>query len=113
MQAYGVQSLVPGSPAQLSGLLPGDLILSVNGQTVFDSNLINTELVRGRLDLQVIREGFATPNQLTVFPRLVQTVSQIIWQAGKFVPMAGLSQEQLRQLFYTVQIDNGSNSSSS
>ena len=75
MQAYGVQSLVPGSPAQLSGLLPGDLILSVNGQTVFDPNLINTELVRGRLDLQVIREGFATPIQLTVFPRLVQTVS--------------------------------------
>ena len=75
MQAYGVQSLVPGSPAQLSGLLPGDLILSVNGQTVFDPNLINTELVRGRLDLQVIREGFSTPIQLTVFPRLVQTVS--------------------------------------
>ncbi len=75
MQAYGVQSVISNSPAHLSGLLPGDLIQSVNGQTVFDANLINTEIPRGRLDLQVIREGFATPLQLTVFPRLVQTVS--------------------------------------
>ncbi len=75
MQAYGVQSMVAGSPAQLSGLLPGDLIVSVNGQTVFDANLINNELVRGRLDMQVVREGLAAPIQLTVFPRLVQTVS--------------------------------------
>ena len=75
MQAYGVQSMVAGSPAQVSGLLPGDLIVSVNGQTVFDPNLINNELVRGRLDMQVIREGFTDPIQLTVFPRLVQTVS--------------------------------------
>jgi S1-C subfamily serine protease len=75
MQAYGVQSVNPGSPAQLAGLQPGDLILTVNGQPVFDPNLVNTELVRGRLDLQVIREGLPAPIQLTVFPRLVQTVS--------------------------------------
>ena len=75
MQAYGVQNLIDGSPAQLSGLLAGDLILSVNGQTVFDQNLINVELTKGRLDLQVVREGFATPIQLTVFPRLMQTMS--------------------------------------
>ncbi len=75
MQAYGVQTLVAGSPAQLSGLLPGDLIVSVNGQTVFDPNLINNELVRGRLDMQILREGMATPIQLTIFPRLVPTVS--------------------------------------
>ncbi len=75
MQAYGVQSLVAGSPAQLSGLLPGDLILSVNGQTVSDPNQINAELVRGRLDMQVIREGFATPIHLTVFPRLLHSIA--------------------------------------
>ena len=75
MQAYGVQSVNDGSPAQLAGLLPGDLILTVNGQPVFDPNLVNTELVRGRLDLQVIRQGLPAPILLTVFPRLVQTVS--------------------------------------
>jgi hypothetical protein len=75
MQAYGVQDLVAGSPAQLSGLLPGDLIISVNGQPVSDPNLMNMELGRGRLDLQVIREGFATPIDMTVFPRMVQTMS--------------------------------------
>lgn len=74
MQAYGVQNVVAASPAQLSGLLPGDLILSVNGRTVSDPNLINAELVRGRLDLQVIREGYATPIDLTVFPRLMQSI---------------------------------------
>ncbi len=75
MQAYGVQSVVAGSPAQRSGLLPGDLIVSVNGQTVFDPNLINNELVQGRLDMQVIREGVVAPISLTVFPQRVQTVS--------------------------------------
>lgn len=75
MQAYGVQSVNDSSPAQLAGLQPGDLILTVNGQPVFDPNLVNTELVRGRLDLQVIREGLSAPILLTVFPRLVQTVS--------------------------------------
>lgn len=75
MQAYGVQSVVNGSPAHLSGLQLGDLILSVNGQTVFDPNLINTEVPRGRLDLQVIRQGSPVPLMLTIFPRLVQSVS--------------------------------------
>jgi len=75
MQAYGVQSVNDGSPAHLAGLHPGDLILSVNGQPVFDPNLVNTELVRGRLDLQIIREGAPAPILLTVFPRLIQTVS--------------------------------------
>ena len=75
MQAYGVQSVVNGSPAQLSGLQPGDLILTVNGQPVFDPNLINSELVQGRLDLQVIREGAPAALLITVFPRLVQSVS--------------------------------------
>ena len=75
MQAYGVQSVNGGSPAQLAGLQPGDLILSVNGQPVFDPNLVNSELVRGRLDLQVIREGSPAPILLTVFPRLVQNLS--------------------------------------
>jgi hypothetical protein len=75
MQAYGVQSVVNGSPAHLGGLLPGDLILTVNAQPVMDPNLVNAELVRGRLDLQVIREGVPTPITLSVFPRLVQSVS--------------------------------------
>jgi len=75
MQAYGVQTVISHSPAQLAGLQTGDIILTVNGQPVFDPSLVNTELVRGRLDLQVIREGLLSPMPLTVFPRLVQNVS--------------------------------------
>lgn len=75
MQAYGVQSVIQGSPAHAAGLLPGDLILMVNGQSVFQANLLDAELIDGRLDLQVVREGNNEPFPLTVFPRLVQTVS--------------------------------------
>jgi len=74
-QAYGVQSVVNGSPAQLSGLQAGDLIVTVNGRSVIDPDLMNAELVNGRLDLVVIREGAPTPLTTTVIPRLVQTVS--------------------------------------
>ena len=45
------------------------------GQQVIDPNLVNTELVPSRLDLRVIREGLSAPILLTVFLRLVQTVS--------------------------------------
>jgi len=75
MQAYGVQTVVNGSPAQLAGLVPGDLILAVNGQTAIDPNLVNREVNRGRLDLQVMRNGSPLALQLVVFPRLVQNVS--------------------------------------
>lgn len=75
MQAYGVQSVIEGSPAHQGGLQSGDLIVSVNGQTVFDPNLVNLEVSRGRLDLVVIREGSPEPVSLVVIPRLVQTVT--------------------------------------
>lgn len=75
MQAYGVQSVIEGSPAHQGGLQKGDLIVSVNGQTVLDPNLVNTEVPRGRLDLVVIREGSPEPVALVVLPRLVQAFS--------------------------------------
>jgi hypothetical protein len=75
MQAYGVQSVIEGSPAHQGGLQSGDLIVSVNGQTVLDPNLVNLEVPRGRLDLLVIREGSPEPVSLIVIPRLVQVVS--------------------------------------
>lgn len=75
MQAYGVQSVIEGSPAHQGGLQKGDLIVSVNGQTVLDPNLVNTEVPRGRLELVVIREGSPEPVSLIVIPRLVQVVS--------------------------------------
>lgn len=75
MQAYGIQSITEGSPAHLAGLLPGDLILTVNGQSVFDPNLVNTEVARGRLELTIVRDGFDTPLSSTILPRLVTAVS--------------------------------------
>ena len=75
MQAYGVQTVIEGSPAHQGGLQKGDLIVSVNGQTVHDPNLVNTEVHRGRIELVIIREGSPEPVSLIVIPRLVQVVS--------------------------------------
>ena len=71
MQAYGVQTVNAGSFALHAGLHRGDLIHLVNSQPVFDPNHVTTELVRGRLDQQVIWEEAPAPILLTVFPLLV------------------------------------------
>ena len=56
-----VAELVPGAPAEKAGLMPGDVVLGVNGKTV-DSSSELTRLVAGSktgdmLHLQVLRDG--------------------------------------------------------
>ena len=56
-----VAQLTPGGPAAKSGLLPGDIVISVNGTPVDSSNALTREVARGAagsiLRLEVIRDG--------------------------------------------------------
>jgi len=56
-----VAQLTPGGPAAKSGLLPGDIVISVNGVKVETSTGLTREVARGRagdvLKLEVIRDG--------------------------------------------------------
>jgi len=56
-----VADLVPGGPAQKGGLLPGDLVVAVNGETVTSNTELTRSVARGRpgetLRLEVIRDG--------------------------------------------------------
>ncbi|OGT25045.1 MAG: hypothetical protein A2Z17_03465 [Gammaproteobacteria bacterium RBG_16_66_13] len=65
-----ITGIAAGSPAESSGLLPGDIIASVNGQTVtsFDSlHKVVTANADKPIQLEVIRQG--TTRAFTVTPR--------------------------------------------
>jgi len=75
MQAYGVQSVAFNSPASIAGVKSGDLILSINRHAVSDENVLQEEMSRGRLDLQLARDGEAEGISATVVPKLLTTLS--------------------------------------
>jgi serine protease Do len=56
-----VSDLVPGGPSARGGLMPGDLIVSINGVSIKTSTELTREVAKGRagdvLRLDVIREG--------------------------------------------------------
>ena len=56
-----VSDLVPGGPSQKAGLLPGDLVVSINGVAVKSSSELTREVAKARpgdaLKLDVIRDG--------------------------------------------------------
>ena len=60
-----VSDLVPGGPSARAGLMPGDLIVSVNGATVKTSTELTREVAKARagdsLKLDVIRDGKHRP----------------------------------------------------
>ena len=66
-----VSSPIQGQPADLAGLLPGDLIVGVNGESVIGQSLDEVVLkVRGRagtsVDLTIAREGVEEPLEFTI-----------------------------------------------
>ena len=56
-----VSDLVPGGPSQRAGLMPGDVVVAINGVSVKSSSELTREVAKGRagdsLRLDVIREG--------------------------------------------------------
>lgn len=77
LQALGVQGVSAGSPAADAGLQEGDLILSVNGQTLTDDGVLQ-ELITasaGRLELEVFRDGMEEAQIVVVQLRRLVKVS--------------------------------------
>jgi len=56
-----ISDLVPGGPSERGGLLPGDVVVSVNGRTIKSNSELTREVAKARpgdvLRLEVIREG--------------------------------------------------------
>ncbi|HEX6385173.1 MAG TPA: S41 family peptidase [Anaerolineae bacterium] len=66
-----ISSPIEGQPADLAGLLPGDLIIGVNGESVIGLSLEEVVLkVRGpagtSVDLTIAREGVEEPLEFTI-----------------------------------------------
>lgn len=74
-----VADLVPGGPAQKAGLVPGDIVLSVNGIRVKSSSELTREVVKASpgatLRLAIIREG--KPRTLDITSGLRPSEQQI------------------------------------
>ena len=62
-----IQSVTPGSPAHEAGLLPGDVVLTVNGRVYADGESLGEDVIR---DLMVHRppEGYM-PYEMSLLPR--------------------------------------------
>lgn len=64
-----VQGTLPGSPAQKSGLLPGDIIQSINGKTTFNMS--------ANVAVLLIRWPAGTPVILDIFSTALSTKKQV------------------------------------
>jgi len=77
MAAYGIQEVKPNSPAAFAGLIPGDLIVSINGQGIEDELVLPYAIQTsgGHLELGVIREGSDEPVLVYVALQLIERLS--------------------------------------
>ncbi len=69
--AVQIVSPLPGSPAEAAGLLPGDLIIGINGEDTTGQDLFTViTKVRGpagtKVDLKILRSGEADPLNFTI-----------------------------------------------
>lgn len=76
-QEVKIDKVELGSPAALSGMLPGDRIASVNGKTLLDNTRLSEAVVRGeKIDLVVIREGREV--EITLIPEMLPQEAFIV-----------------------------------
>jgi S1-C subfamily serine protease len=68
-----VVSLAPSGPAQLAGLRPGDILLSLDGHSVSGAHALRAflgpERVGRQVEVRLMREGQLETRQLTVAPQ--------------------------------------------
>jgi S1-C subfamily serine protease len=68
-----VVSLAPGGPAELAGLLPGDIILSVDGHSISGTHALRAflgpEQVGRQVDVRLLCDGQMETRKLTIAPQ--------------------------------------------
>jgi S1-C subfamily serine protease len=68
-----VVSLAPSGPAELAGLRPGDILLSLDGQSVSGAHALRAflgpERVGRQVEVRLMRDGQVETRQLTVAPQ--------------------------------------------
>ena len=80
-----VKSVIAGSPAMLSGVFPGDVLLEVDGTPVKSGKLRNLESADAEVLLKVLRDG----RQEKEFVMKPITLGEIVKRADKAVPWPG------------------------
>ena len=77
MACYGIQKVQPNSPAALAGLQPGDMIVSINGQSIADESVLQRQIQSsaGLLQLGVVRNGATDPVRVDVALRQLRALS--------------------------------------
>ena len=68
-----VVSLAPSGPAELAGLRPGDILLSLDGQSVSGAHalraILGPERVGRQVEVRLMRDGHVETRQLTIAPQ--------------------------------------------
>jgi S1-C subfamily serine protease len=68
-----VVSLAPSGPAELAGLMPGDILLSLDGQSVSGAHTLRTSLgperVGRQVEVRLMRDGQVETRHLTIAPQ--------------------------------------------
>jgi S1-C subfamily serine protease len=56
---FGIQKVKSGSPAEMAGLVPGDVIVTINGKPMTDEEILAIALQQsgGVLDLEIVAQG--------------------------------------------------------
>ena len=68
LSAYGIQKVNAGSPAEMAGLVVGDMIVGINGNSITSEFELSEAITasEGHLDLDVIRDGADSPVEIHV-----------------------------------------------
>ncbi|MGY8769437.1 MAG: PDZ domain-containing protein [Pirellulales bacterium] len=76
LAAYGIQEVMPNSPAAYAGLHSGDMLVSVNGSSITNPSVLNHEIQSsgGLIELGVIHNG----------SNHIDYVEVALWQVNKF-----------------------------
>jgi len=76
-QEVRIDKIEPGSPAAISGMMPGDRIVTVNGKTLIDNTRLSEAVAAGeRIDLVVLRDGKEV--EISLLPELLPQEAFIV-----------------------------------
>ncbi len=113
----GIGSVESKSPAEKAGLLPGDVILKINGKNVYDTMIVSQEIRKGKeVTFTILRDGKKI--DLRVTPRLVDEEYEITLVSASGTPSKVLMNvsgrdispsvlEEFKGEFVTLNFDKG------